>query len=171
MKKIITTTAVVLMSLTSIAALAQDKSIHIDFQSTEGDGVTFNMSLPVTVIKSFRPQIEQFLNSDEFRQADVDFVAIWQAARESGPTEFLEINNEDVDVKVRTTGTHLLINGFIREEAMTFDVKLPLFLGDLFFSNIDNIDYDAIVAGLNELDGEELVIVQGDTVNGRIWIQ
>lgn len=169
------TTALVLLFGLSIAALGQNnepiRTINIDFKDLTQEGMEFNVSLPITFLETFKPQIQEALENIKYGEDQIDFGAIWRAVRDSGPTEFVEINDVSTDVKVSTTSTHLLVKVDDKSEGHLIDVKVPLALGDALFTNFDNIDYDSIVDALLQLQGEDLVVITGDKINGRVWIE
>jgi hypothetical protein len=173
MKK--TVFATLLLTLFSIQGLlAQDKqskSIHVDFVSTVDEGMTINMTLPLSFLESFQPKIEEFLHEVQYNDHQINFAAIWQAAREAGPTDFVEVNSDDADVRVSTTETHLIIKVLEKREGHDIEVTVPLALGDALFANLENLDYDRIAAALLTMDGQDLVRITSEEINGRIWIE
>lgn len=162
-----------LMALTAWAGdgPGAGKSIHVDFQSTEGDGMTLKLTLPMSFIETLRPKIEEALTSIRFQEHEIDFVEIWNAVKDSGPTEFVEINSQDGGIKVSTTQTHLVVRIDEKKEGHQIDVTLPLALGDALFSNLDSIDYDGIIEALLSMEGEDLVKITSEEINGRVWIE
>ena len=157
-----------------LAVLAQDetsKSIHVDFVSTVDEGMTVKMTLPLSFLESIQPKIEEVLQEIRYNNHEINFAEIWQAARDSGPTDFVEVNSEDADLSVSTTETHLLIRVREKQEGQDIEVTLPLALGDAFFADLENLDYEKIVAALLTMTGQDLVKVTSEQINGRVWIE
>ncbi len=149
----------------------EGKSIHVDLKSTEGDGMELKMTLPISFIETLRPKIEEALSSVRYQDHEIDFVEIWNSVKDSGPTEFVEIKSHDGDIKVSTTHTHLVIRVDEKNEGHQIDVTLPLALGDALFSNLDTIDYDGIIDALLSMEGQDLVKITSEKINGRVWIE
>ena len=146
------------------------KNINVDFKNSEVEGMTVKMTLPLSFVESLKPKIEEILHEIKVGHHEIDFVGIWKAVKDSGPTEFVEINNEDAHVKVSTTGTHLVVRIDEHTEGHKIDVTLPLALGDAIFENLENINYEGIIDALLDMEGQDLVNIQSETINGRIWI-
>ena len=156
----------------SVAVFAQDnqvRTINIDFRD-EGQNTTMNMSLPITVIESFRPHIEQALESVQQGDHQIDFQEIWQAVKDAGPTDFVEIKSEDADVKVSTTDTELRVSVQEKQDGHDIDVAIPLAVCEALFAG-GELDLDAIVTALEDMAGQNLITITGDQINGRVWIE
>ena len=172
MKRIRNTVAVMMVLGMSMAAWAQDnqvRTINIDFRD-ENQNTTVNMSLPLSVIESFRPNIEQALDSIRDGEHNIDFQAIWQSVKDSGPMDFVEVKSEDADVKVSTTDTQLIVRIQEKGEGQNIDVTVPLAVCDALFDH-DQLDLDAVIAALEAMAGQDLVRITGNQINGRVWIE
>ena len=170
MKNTFKLTMILLVTASAMTVFGQtQKTINIDFQ--EKDGVTMNMSLPISVLESVKPKIEEVLAAVRNHEHEIDFVSIWQAVKDAGPTEYFEMKSHDADLNVSTTETHLMVKIDEKEEGHQIDVILPLALCDALFSNLDHIDYDGIIQALVSLEGQDLVRITSESINGRVWIE
>ena len=175
MKQVTTIACVFLMSFT-LNALAQDDSapekvVRIEFEDQRSEGVKLNMSLPITLLASLEPQIEEALRNVHFEDHDIDLVELWESVKEAGPTEFVSIKSEEADVSVSTTETHVLIKVNEKKEGHDINVKLPLALGDALLANNGNFDYQSALSALLAMEGQDLIVISGKDVRGRVWIE
>jgi len=154
-----------------LAQEKKSKSIHVDFVSTVDEGMTINMTLPLSFVESLQPKIEELLQEVRVHNHEINFAEIWKAAREAGPTDFVQVNSEDADLRVSTTETHLLIKVLEKREGHDIEVTVPLALGDALFADLENLDYEKIQAALLLMDGQDLVRITSNEINGRIWIE
>jgi len=169
---------IVFLALVSCAfafsGLAQDhknqKMIRIDFSDTRPDGVEFQMTLPISVILSFQPQIREVFDNLQAESDSVDFVEIWQTIKATGPNDYLEMKGKDGNVKISTTQSHFVALIDTEEEGQ-IEAMVPLALGDLLFNKGQAIDLDSVIVALESLQGQDLVKVRSEFINGRIWIE
>lgn len=156
------------------AAWAQEnkttKMIHIDFKDTREEGMELVMSLPLSVITSFHPQIREAFTALEEENQSLDFVEIWSSIKEIGPHDFLEIKGEDGHVKLSTTESHFVAKVNSPEDG-EIEALVPLALGDVLFAKAESFDFDAILAALELLDGQDLITIRSEFINGRVWIE
>lgn len=164
-------------SLTLLFALmgwAQDKKtqkmIHIDFKDSRPDGVALVLAVPITVLDSFRPQIRTAFDTFQDENQEIDFYEIWQAVKESGPNDFLEVKGKDGHIKVSTTETHLVATVDSPDEGL-IEATVPLVLGDALFGEQAILDLEGLVAALESLEGQDLVRIRSEHINARVWIQ
>ena len=128
-------TLLLIAGLSALSAFADEteKMLHVSFTAEEGQMV--NISFPVTLLKTFEPQIEEVLGDIKINgNEEINFVEVWAAVKDAGATEFFEMNSEDADIKVSTTETHLLVNVHEKKDGHKIDVSLPLALGDALFT-------------------------------------
>jgi len=151
-----------LMVLSALSVFAQNESepmLHIHFRGE--DGQEMNMTVPVTMLRQFETQIEEVLQDIEINGQDLDFAAIWQSIRETGPNEFIEVNNEEADIKVSTTDYHLLVDVNEKREGRLFNVTIPLALGDALLSG-GTFDYESAIQSLLEVQGDLVRVESAD---------
>lgn len=160
-----------LAMLFTAASMAQTRNLNVHFVDHREGGSEVTMSLPVTMISSFEGQIrEAFTAIKENNQSGIDFFELWRAVRETGPNEYLEVNQENTKIKVSTTETHLICDVEGLEELAEVKIKIPLVLGDALLGNADAFDYDYAINVLNNMSGQDLVLIQSEDIEGRVWI-
>jgi hypothetical protein len=172
MKTKLMITMLLISGLSALSALAKEteKMLHVSFTAEEGQMV--NLSFPVSLLRSFEPQIENVLQEIKVNEQEINFMEIWQAVKDAGPTEFVEVNSADADIKVSTTITHLLVNVHEKKEGHKIDVTIPLALGDALFTT-GEFDYEQAIQALLDVEGD-LVTITSDKPegpNGRILIE
>jgi hypothetical protein len=166
MKKLRTTAAGLTLFGMAAICLAEDftnKTINIEHTSSEG--VQFSLSLPLMLMNSMRPQIQEMLASAQDEGNPLDFRAIWKSFREKGSHDFAKIHNVDADVKVSTTDSELLIRVKdieVRILLVTAELMLlaPEYDANAFFSAFENMPA-----------GKDIIRIKGNKTNGRIWIE
>jgi len=162
--------ALFLVSLSWAQDKKSQKMIHIDFKDSRPDGVEMVLSVPITVLESFQPQIRQAFNSLAEENQEIDFYEIWRSVKETGPTDFLEVKGKDGHIKISTTETHLVALVDSPDDGL-IEATVPLILGDALFGEEAIMDLEGLVAALELLEGQDLVKIQSDHINARVWIQ
>ena len=170
MKKIMFTAILALHFLPALFAQNQAKMITVNFEDKRDDGVKVNLSLPLSFLESLKPQIQQMLAQVEQGDVPVDFVGLWQAIKETGPNDYLEVNNEDGHIKVSTTESHLICHVDSQKEG-EIRVTIPLAVGEALIGSSDKFDYDHLVAALESMNGKDLVTIEGEFVSGFVRIE
>lgn len=158
----------------SVTILAQNnktqKMVRIDFKDSRPDGMELQMTLPINVITSFQTQIKDAFDSLQEESQELDFVEIWRSIKETGPTDFLEVRGKDGNIKISTTESHL-VAVVDSEEDGTINAQVPLALGDVLFSAGQDFDWATIIVALEQLEGQDLIKVSSEFINGRVWIE
>lgn len=171
MKMIRNTFVAACMVLFATSAFANDYSswmINADF--TMEDGQEMKLSLPITFLKSFEPQIREALSEVDLEGQEVNFQEIWQAVKESGDNEYVTVESDDADIRVAVSEGNLVVNVNDKNEGQTIDVTIPMAFGDILFGgDLANLDMDAVIDALGDIEGNLIEIV-GNEVNGRVWI-
>ncbi len=152
------------------AAQAAQPMIHVSIRGVvEGaEDQDIRVQVPIAMLESFRPAITDALSQAQMDGKEIDFRALWQEIKAAGPNEYVSINNEDGNIKVSTTETHLVIKG--DQGGDVFDVKLPLALGDALLAG-EQVDFEALMAALDGLQGQDLVNVDTADAQIRVWIE
>jgi len=166
-----------LLILSSGLVVAQDadnsqgKVIRLNFENFEGEGTKMEATFPLALLATAKPQIERALN-DIHEEHHVNFRDIWNAVKDSGPTEYVNIDSHDAKIKVSTTATHLKVYVDQRQEDAVFHVTLPLALGDALFGEENSeLNYDTIIEALLQMEGQDLVSIDSEDMKGRVWIE
>lgn len=165
----------VLLLTLSLAGLAMAQSkeptymINVDMQNFTGEQGNLKMSVPLTFLEGFRPQIEEVLGQVRGGDHGVDIAALWEAVRDSGPTEFVQVDGPDGKVSVKTDENFLMVN-VNNAEVHDMKVKVPLALCEALLTDAKNIDYPKIMEVLKSMAGQDLVTVDSEEIVGRVWI-
>lgn len=142
--------------------------INVDFTAQEAEGAPAKIKLriPMSLVNAMAPQLEEAFNQAQV-QGDVDLRQMWSEIEASGPMRFAEIQSDDAAVTVDTTEDHLKV-AIDSEQEGRFNITVPLALGNALFGD-ESGDFHQLVAALQELEGD-LVTIEGDKINGRIWV-
>lgn len=155
------------------AAFAQAKEpaymINVDMTNFGGEQGNVKMSLPLTFLESMRPQLEDFLMQVHEGDHGVDIKALWESVKDAGPTEFIHVDGPDGKVSVKTDEEFLLVD-LTNDEVQDLKVKIPLTLFEALMTDVENIDYDAIMETLKGMAGQDLITVDSEEIVGRVWI-
>lgn len=145
----------------------------IRFELTENhdaeNPTTIKLNIPVAMLTAMGPQLEEAItevrNQPEFSQ----FNEAWQEVRKIGPFQFAEINNAEAQINVYTDETHIVAEIWSQEEG-NMKIRIPLFVGDIVFSQDQVVDYATLLEALETHRGEDLMTIEGEFVNARMWL-
>jgi len=170
-KLILAIAATVSALVLSLSCWAQDSPqsmVRIDFTNAQDASSNFQMSLPLSMIELLKPQIEEILASASTDSASLQ--ETWKIVRNVGPSEVVEIRNENADLKVTSSETELLVQVVDKKDGSKSLVTVPIILGDAFLSTPEP-DWHAVARVVLSMNGADLVRISGDKVNGRAWIE
>ena len=165
MKKSILVTLIAGLFFASAAQAAQPM-IHVSVEGADDQDI--KVQVPIAMLEAFRPAITDALSQASLENHEIDFRALWQEMKAAGPNEYVNINNGDGQITVSTTQTHLVVNG--DQDDQQFHVQVPLSLGDALFSG-EQVDFDALLATLSQLEGQDLINVNSSEAKIRVWVQ
>lgn len=163
-------TATFLM-ITSFAAVAgtQPHFINVDMTAQEaGEPVNFKLRIPMSLLNAMAPQLEQAFEQATVENEEFNLREMWAQIKDSGPMRFAEIDGPDAKVIVETTENHLQVAVDSADEG-EINLKLPLALGAVLFEQ-ETMDVESLTSALENLAGEDLLTIEGDKVQGRIWV-
>lgn len=143
-----------------------DRTINFDITDKRPAGVQMQMSLPLSMITSMTPQIEEVLENSmaSLRDSGTSFQAFWNEVRDMGASVFIDSES----LKVMTTDTELVARVFT--EGTIVETRVSLAFGDVLFSQ-GNVDVDAIVEALAATVGTDIIRISGPDMNGRVWVE
>ena len=173
-----TTLALFTATFASAAEVPRMVRVHLDVVESEGtEPVVLDLNIPISMLQTMGPAIEdavmEALQSDEI-SAEFNLVEMWQSISTAGPGEFVNIQQGAQTVVVSTSETHVNVD-ITGEQA--FKLTMPLAVGDVFVGHAGAtvesgaLDMDAFIQALANIEGDELLKVEGDQINARIWLE
>lgn len=163
--------ATIIFAVFAMSAMAANevKFINVDIQVTEQETPTeVKLRVPMGMINAFAPQVNQALNEAQLEEQEIDFVGMWNELRNAGPNNFITVDGTDGTVNVSTTETELIVS--VESDEQNMKVTMPLAVGDAFFAQDGDFSLETLLAELQEFEGQDLVTIEGDNINGRVWI-
>ena len=172
MKKAFIFTALFAMLTAPLALAGEGKLLCFDLVSYEEETPTeIKLRLPLSLLKSFTPAVQNALDQVQMEHKQVDLREIWREVRATGPNNYVEINQDHTKVLVATSETHLKIRFSSKKEG-DITAEIPLEVGDILFAAEGEADVEALIEALTELsDQGDLLTIEGAQVEGRAWIQ
>lgn len=154
--------------------LAQEKRplfFHLEaVEYTENETPNeIKLNIPMSLIRAFQPNVDDALADVDFGGYYEQFRLAWQEVKETGPFTVVEIVDEDQRLRVSTTETHVVINA-TGPDYGTAVAKVPLAIGDTLFNMGTTLSFDQVINEIEALAGQDLLTVESDKLDMRIWI-
>jgi hypothetical protein len=185
-----TKTLGVMVSMFVFAALAipADRWLHVRVTESGPDGDRVRINIPLSLAVAVLPTIKahQFCDGKvkvEGHALDqVDLRALLEAVRKAQDNQYVTVESKRENVEVAKAGEFLLIKVHenrqgaaktapARKAANTVDIKVPIKVANALLSGKnDELDVLAAVRALGEYPSVELVTVQDESDNVRIWV-
>jgi len=142
--------------------------LRVEVNQQEGSQV--NLRIPLSMIPAFEDSLRQALEEVEVHGNGIRVREIWQAVRDAGPTDFVEVQSEEGTVRISTTDEWIQVqaDGQLQEKVT---MQIPLALCDALFTDAESVNLQGVVAILESMTGKDLVRVQTDEGNVRIWVE
>lgn len=140
----------------------------IEYNDTEVPNEV-KMNIPITLVRTLQPQLDEALADADFGHYHEQFRQAWQEIKDAGPFNVVEIFHEGESIRVSTTETHVIIKAKSKEIGNAI-ARIPLALGDAFFNMSGKIDFNQILSQVSLLSGQDLVTVESDKFDLRIWV-
>src|SRR5579859_385020 len=180
MKKMMAALIVLLAVATTVMAAPSGQWIHVRVISNGSKGETVRINVPMSFAEAVLPTI----CANKLRHGkikfdgkidDLDLRSVFQAVRDSPDNEFVTVEKPDESVRVAKAGGNLLIK--VRQKRTgknadneNVDVKVPLTVVQALLSgNNGELDVLAGIHALSTQGNMELVTVNGQSENVRIW--
>ena len=169
-------------------ALPADRWIHVRVTESSPDGDRVRINIPLSLAEAVLPTIKAGNLSEgkvkvEGRTFDqVDLRAILEAVRKSGDNQFVTVESKHENVEVAKAGEFLRIKVHENHEGTgkaagakkatnTVDIKVPIKVADALLSGKDDeLNVLAAIRALGEYPSLDLVTVQDEHDNVRIWV-
>lgn len=177
---LISCSLMIALAATGISS-ARDRWLHIKVIEDGRSGDNVNINLPISMIESLLPMIEtnefrggrvnisSHLGDDVFQ--GIDLRKVLEAVRDAPDAEFITVKSGDDNVRVAKENGILKIDVDSRDDDERVRVRVPLAVVDAMIAGDPNeIDVLAGIRALAEYGGGDLVTVESDDSNVRIWI-
>lgn len=170
MRKTLTTAIVALLFSTCIA-MAGGPMIHLEMTETKSgaEPTEVSLNLPLEMLRTLEGNVNDALADVKLDSQEVDLREIWAQIKAAGPTDFVEIKDGNAYVKVSTDNTNVIILVQDSEEMGDMTITIPQKLGDALLGS-DAVDFQSILDAVEDLAGQDLVRIEGDFLNLRIWV-
>lgn len=151
--------------------------INVDVQEhTDGTKVKVHLPLDLVLTVINGIDIQNFDAGEvdlEMGDVDVDWPQVFQALRDAPDGEFITVDSPDADVRVSKASGMMLIDVDEKEgDNAKVKVRVPMsMINALHIDDANRVDVKAFLASLNELPDGELVRVESDDANVRIWVE
>jgi hypothetical protein len=169
------------LSLVAGAASADGQRwLHVKVHEETGDRARVSINLPVTMIEAVAPLVDaKSMHGHHLRidDADVDGVElrrIWQAMRTAGDGNYVTVDSDHDNVRVKKQNGFMLIQADDRRRhGDRVEVKIPVSVVDALFSGAtdeEDLNIAAAMRALANAGEGEFVTVTGDDATVRIWV-
>jgi hypothetical protein len=160
-------------------ALAAEETRWLNVNVSEhSDGTNVEVHLPLNLVLSVLKSVDV----DNFHKghidldiddADIDWAEIFAAVKDAPDGQFVTVNSPDANVSVSKQGGTLLINvDEMDGENSKVKVTVPVeFMDALSINEESQIDIAALLESFDRLPNGDLVTVESDDANVRVWIE
>ena len=178
MNRKITTIAAVMILIAGFALAAEDTRWVNVKVSEHSDGTNVEVHLPLNLVLSVLKSVdvENFHRGQidlDIDDADVDWAEIFAAVKDAPDGQFVTVDSPDAKVSVSKQGGTLLINvDEMDGENAKVKVTVPVeFMDALSINGSSQIDVAALLESFDRLPNGDLVTVESDEANVRVWIE
>lgn len=170
MKRFATTTLALLLSTVVFAQNKTSRVLRVEVQEGGEDGTHVNLTLPISAMAAFEPAVRNALNEISVNGDGINLQEIWQAVKDSGPMDYVEIEEQNSTIRVSTTGSHVVVSaeGDLEDN---IHVSIPFELCDAMFRSPEDFDFDRLMTVLEDMAGSDLIRVDTDNEHVRVWIE
>jgi hypothetical protein len=169
-------------------AMPAERWIHVRVTGSGPDGERVRINIPLTLAEAVLPTIKAAnLSEGKVKVAgrafdQVDLHALLESVRKAPDNQFVTVNSKDQDVEVAKAGEFLLIKvheirgragkaAAAQKTTNMVNIKIPFKVADALLSGSkDELNVLAGVRALDEYPNLELVSVQDEKDNVRIWV-
>jgi hypothetical protein len=152
--------------------------IHIEVQEDGEDSASVKINLPLSLARvALDMAPDSVLSEGKIEVHGTDFTVedmrkIWKEVREAGDAEFVTVQEEDATVKISRKQNKIFIHVDDKSEKESVRVEIPVALVDALLRGTGNtLNVDEAVAELEKMGKGDIVRVDSDHENVRIWIE
>lgn len=175
--KLATLIAIALLVTVPLTATESTRWLNIHVTEAEG-GADVQVHLPLNLILAVlnSVEVENFRGGKvdlEISDVDIDWPQMLAAVKEAPDGEFVKVTDDEANVQVSKKDGVLYVNVVETEdEHAIVNVTLPMAMIDSLQIDDDNrIDVAALLQSLDQLPSGDLVTVQSDEANVRVWVE
>ena len=163
----------------STTSVSKDRWLHVRVISSDAQGETVRVNVPLELAEKVLPAIHQDrihdgkVKIDDAHVNDVEFRALVDAIRTTKDGEFVTVQSNDCDVRVAKQNNHLIVHVLDKENSKKseVEVKVPMKVIDALFSaGKDELDLVAALHALSAQGDTELVSVKDHENTVRVWL-
>jgi head-tail adaptor len=152
--------------------------IHVEVTERGADTPHVQVNVPFSLARiALEAAPDDFMEDDGFIEINdthytvEDLRRMWQAVREVGDAEFVTVDHEGDQVKIFRRGDRLHANVTEDNGRETVRMEVPVAVVDaLLGGSGDTLDLDAALAQLEKMDAGEILRVDDEDEQVRIWI-
>ena len=173
-----TAIAAVLVLVAGLALAAEETrwvNVHVT-ENTEGTNVEVHLplNLVLSVLKSV--DVDNFHRGQidlEIDDADIDWIEVMAAVRDAPDGQYVTVDSPDAKVNVRKQAGTLFIDvDEVDGENARIKVTLPVeFMDALTISDDSQIDVATLLESFESFPSGDIVTVESDEANVRVWIE
>ena len=160
-------------------AVATEETRWINVHVTEhSEGVNVEVHLPLNLVLSVLKSVdvENFHRGHidlDIDDVEIDWAEIFTAVKDAPDGKFVTVDSPDAQVNVSKQGGTLLIDvNEIDGESAKVKVSVPMeFMDALSINDESQIDVAALLESFDRLPNGDLVTVESDEANVRVWIE
>ena len=171
------------------AAPGAERWLHVAVTCKNPDGERVRVNVPISLARAVLASVQKgqlnhgVIHIENAHMNDIDMRAILKAVKSAQDGEFVTVEGKDTNVQVRKEAGMLLIHvvdksgkhvhmGPLKSEGQeNVDVRVPIEVADALFSGSpDELNVSAALDLLSHHDHLELVSVQDEENNVRVWI-
>lgn len=127
------------------------------------------LNLPLSLLKAVQPTIDEALVDADFGFYHTQFRMAWEEIKNTGPFTVVELHHEGETIRVSTTKTHVVINANNKDFGNAV-IRIPLSIGDALFNMEETVTFAQVLTELELHSGQDLVTIESDKVDLRIWV-
>jgi hypothetical protein len=160
-------------------ALANEETRWVNVHVNDNtDGTNVEVHLPLNLVLSVLKSVDV----DNFHRghvdldiddADIDWVEILAAVKDAPDGQFVTVDSPDAKVSVSKQGGTLLIDVDEADgENSKVKVTLPMqFMDAIFINESSQIDVARLLESFDHFPNGDIVTVESDEANVRVWIE
>jgi hypothetical protein len=150
-------------------------NVHVT-EHTEGTNVEVHLPLNLVLSVLRSVDVDNFHNGQvdlDIHDTDIDWHEVLAAVKDAPDGQFVTVDSPDAQVNVRKEGGTLFIDvNEVEGDNAKVKVRVPMELMDaLSINEQSQIDVAALLSSFEQFPNGDLVTVESDDANVRVWIE